>query len=41
MGVDNTTWEEFQEFMKDSITDMENRSLGAITKHNDAMQRPG
>ncbi|KAE8441046.1 hypothetical protein EG329_006083 [Mollisiaceae sp. DMI_Dod_QoI] len=40
-GVDNTTWEKFQEFMKDSITDTENRSLGAITKYNNAMQRPG
>ena len=40
MGVDNTSWEEFVEFMKNAISDPENRSVDAITKYQEAMQRP-
>ena len=40
MGVDNTSWEEFMEFMKNAISDPENRSVDAITKYQEAMQRP-
>lgn len=38
-GVNNTTWEEFVEFMKDAISDPENRNLDALTKHDEARQR--
>jgi predicted DNA-binding protein YlxM (UPF0122 family) len=40
IGVDNTSWEDFKEFMKNSISDPENRNLDAIAKHDEAHQRP-
>ncbi len=39
VGVDNTNWEEFVEFMKDAISDPSNRSLDAIKRHDTAQQR--
>jgi Zinc knuckle len=40
VGVDNTSWEDFVEFMKNAISDPGNRNLDAITKHEEAQQRP-
>ena len=39
VGVDNTSWEDFVEFIKDAISNPENRNLDAITKHDEAQQR--
>jgi hypothetical protein len=38
-GIDNMLWEDFVDFMKDSISDPANRNMDALTKHNDARQR--
>jgi hypothetical protein len=40
VGVDNTSWEDFVEFMKNSISDPENRNLDAIGRLDKAQQRP-
>jgi hypothetical protein len=41
IGVNTTSWEDFVEFMKNSISDPGNRSLDAIEKHEKAHQREG
>ena len=41
VGIGNTTWEEFKDFLQDSITDKGNRVLGAARAYNRARQREG
>jgi hypothetical protein len=40
-GVDNTSWEDFVTFMKNSISDPANRNITAVQHHQKAMQRFG
>jgi hypothetical protein len=40
VGVDNTSWEDFVEFMKNAISDPENREIDASTRYREAVQRP-
>lgn len=40
-GVGTTTWEQFKEWMKDSIVDPANRAFDAVTSYNEARQRDG
>ena len=40
-GVGNTTWEEFKDFLFDSIIDKDNRILSAANKYEVARQRDG
>ncbi len=40
-GLGATTWEQFKEWMKDSIVDPANRAFDAVTSYNSARQRDG
>ncbi len=41
VGVGNTTWEEFKDFLFDSIIDKDNRILSAANRYEGARQRDG
>ncbi|KFY17373.1 hypothetical protein V491_05014, partial [Pseudogymnoascus sp. VKM F-3775] len=38
-GIGATTWDQFREWIKDSIVDPANRAFDAVTSYNDARQR--
>jgi hypothetical protein len=40
-GIDTMMWEDFKEFMKDSVSDPENRNMDALLKWEEAKQREG